>query len=518
MVSQNNLKPLLYTKVYTWIITQYHRNKAVITTSVIVSLLAYLFAFTNKLVNGDEVGALFSKGATTSSGRWGLELLYRVFPNYSMPWLHGVLTISLMAIAVCLIISIFQIRSKTFQVLLTGCIIAFPSLIGTFAYMFTSSSYGLSFLLAVLSVWCLQKKGWHWFLAALACLVFSLSIYQAYISIAASLLVLVLIRQLLQTEKTWIVLRRGCFFVAFLILSLGAYYLTAKLVLSSTGSGFNSYAGDAIQFSIDSIPRGILNAYYCFFGFFTEGFYLLIPTALSRWIHMIAVAACVVLFFVWVLSRKEKEFLRILVLAALIAILPLAINCMYLFVAFDSIHTLVLYSFVAVYILAVLLVESCLPVCCNGKIAECARRTAVNLVVLGLAFSIVCNVFIANQAYLQMYLEYETTYAFYSSLVTDIRQTPEFTADTRLAVIGDYKPAYIREYFGSTSGIAGIDFGVGIGTKQQFLHYYLGFNIPFASEEEVAAIRGSTEFARMEVYPYHGSMQMMGDILVVKLS
>ena len=34
--------------------------------------LAYFYAFTNKLVNHDEVQSLFMKGATVDSGRWGL--------------------------------------------------------------------------------------------------------------------------------------------------------------------------------------------------------------------------------------------------------------------------------------------------------------------------------------------------------------------------------------------------------------------------------------------------------------
>ena len=51
---------------------------------------------------------------------------------------------------------------------------------------------------AVLAVWFIQKKHWLWGLPAGVCMILSLSIYQSYIAVAASLLVLVLIQQLLK--------------------------------------------------------------------------------------------------------------------------------------------------------------------------------------------------------------------------------------------------------------------------------------------------------------------------------
>ena len=41
---------------------------------------------------------------------------------------------------------------------------------------------------------------------------------------------------------------------------------------------------------------------------------------------------------------------------------------------------------------------------------------------------------------------------------------------------------------------------------------------PFATDEEVAEIMASPAYAEMAVYPYYGCMQMIDDILVVKLS
>ena len=147
--------------------------------SLIVGFLAHMFTFANKLVNHDELSALFKKGATTVSGRWGLELLSHVLPNYSMPWLYGVMSIVLITVAVCFIIHMFGIKNKVLQAVTAGLVISFPSLTGTFSYMFTSSSYAVSFLLAVLAAFFASRKRWVMYLPAVVCTVLSVSIYQS---------------------------------------------------------------------------------------------------------------------------------------------------------------------------------------------------------------------------------------------------------------------------------------------------------------------------------------------------
>ena len=115
-------------------------------------LAAHMFAFSNKLMNADEVESLFGKGATITSGRWGLEAIKFIFPDASMPWLYGMVSLILLAVSACLIIRLFRIENKLMQLLLAGMVTAFPSQTGVFCFMFTSSAYALAFLLAVLCI------------------------------------------------------------------------------------------------------------------------------------------------------------------------------------------------------------------------------------------------------------------------------------------------------------------------------------------------------------------------------
>ena len=510
-------KPLLVECAAGWLYYRIRENAVPLTASLISGFLAYTFFFTNKLLNHDEAYSLFYKGATVESGRWGLGGIDLIFPNISMPWIYGVLTILLIAVAACFIVRLFDIRSKLFQALLAGCVLVFPSLTGTLTYMFTASSFAVSFLLAVVAVWLLQHPSPLWGIPAVVCMVASLSIYQSYISVAAGLLVLALIRRLLLGEDVRSVIRQGIFFLLFLIVSLGLYYISVQVVLRIKNVSLGSYADSNVSFQLSAIPTGIVQAYSSFLAFFSSGKAGLMPTVFLRWMHVLGIAAACVLLTLWGIRNRQPG--RLLLLAALIAILPLAINCMYLFTVPDAVHTLVLYGFISVYVLIVIAADVCLPLVDLGRGRKLLRRLGLNVMALSMVCIITSNIYVANAASLHLLLQQENTRAFYTTLVADLQQTPGFDEGTRLAVIGSYRnPEFDKKFsfLQQLTGTAGIH--PGSYSRQRFLEYYLGFSLDFASDEKMAEIQSSPEFAAMPIYPYHGSIQKIGNCLVVKLS
>ena len=92
------------------------------------------------------------------------------------------------------------------QILLGGLIVTFPTLTATLIYMFTSSSYALSFFLSVLAVYWFQKGGMGRMLGGVVCLAFAMGIYQAYVPMTIALFVLQLICEGIRGEadaKNW---------------------------------------------------------------------------------------------------------------------------------------------------------------------------------------------------------------------------------------------------------------------------------------------------------------------------
>ena len=492
-------------------------------SALAVGFLSYMFAFTNKLPNYDDVSSLLSKGATVDSGRWGLELIDIIFPNFSMPWIYGVITLILIALSVCLICHIFRIQNPVIQALLAGSIVAFPSLIGTFTFMFTASSYGISFLLAVLAVWVLQfEKKWTPALAVL-CMVFSLSIYQSYISLTASLLVLVLIWQLFHGEDVKKVLRRGVVYLGFLIVSLGLYYLITQCVNALLHVTFNSYAASNLQFEFSALPKKILVAYYEFTEAF-RGDSILLLTNTSRWLNRFCVVAAGILWLLLVIRRKNRGAGWLVLLTVLTMLLPLAINCMYLFTTVGAVHTMVLYGFVSLYVLFAILADQWLSeVEVPAGAARMWGQFSIHLMTLCMALAIIGNVYAANEAFLNLHLRYENTYAFYTALVADIQTMPGFDENTKVAIVGDFEDPYKRDtlYFAfqDVRRIAGT-WGISPGfySKGAFFDYYLGMHFSCVPDAEAETFRQLPEFAEMPCYPYYGSIRMIGDTIVVKLS
>lgn len=512
-------QPLLFQRLLRWLAAKGKENRLPLLSALTFGLLAHVFAFTNKLVNHDEVNSLFSKGGTVVLGRWGLGALDSVFPNVSLPWIYGLITIALLAVSVCVMVHVLHIRSKWAQALCAGFILTFPSLTGTFGYMFTASSYGVAFLLAVVPVWLMQRRSLRHWLGAVVCMVASLSIYQSYVSVTAGLLVLVLIRQLLEGEEAPAVLRRGIAYVLFLGLSLGLYFGATQVILKLKHVQMVGYASNSIAFNLLKLPDNVLLAYRSFFRFFSEGELGLMPTLLSRRLHILLLVSAAVMLLLR-LSGSRRSLLSWLLLFALILLLPLAVNCMYLFTTVDSIHTLVLYGFVNLYLLVLILADGCLACPAGRKAAERLRRLSLNAAVLLSALILAVNIYIANEAYLTLHLRYENAYGFYTALIADLKLSPEFTQGTRLAVIGTWDdPSFYSQNLDFTNTLTGVTgFKPDSYSKEAFLRYYLGFSIPFASEEEQVEIAASPEYAEMPVYPYYGSMKKFGDILVVKLS
>lgn len=489
-----------------------HHNSIPLLSGLVFGLAAHMFAFANKLVNADEIESLFGKGATITSGRWGLEAVKLIFPDLSMPWLYGIVSLILLAVSACLIIRLFEIKSPLMQLLLAGMITAFPSQTGVFCFMFTSSAYALSFLFSVLSVR-LFVRGDLWRKAgAVLLLVLSLGIYQAYVALTGALFVLYVIKRSLDGEgSVWEVLLFALRALGMMLIALALYYGVSALVFRFSGAQFNDYVKDNVN---EAGLLGRIRMAYDFL-FYTLSYreFALISGEASRYAHILCVGLCVLLLAAKALSMlREKNILGAVLMLSCFALLPLAVYSMFLVMDKGSIHTLVLYSFIAFYVLAALLSDRLLA---GGRLLHCAGR---DVLYISLALVLMSNVFFANECYVKLHLQYENAYSFYSVLLTRVQGAEGYDEDCRLAIIGHQDNKITR--------FPQIDLGylmgpghdlINIYSRENFLRRYMGTDIPLATEEEIAALEQREEFQAMAEYPYYGSVKKIDDYMVVRL-
>ena len=480
----------------------WRENRTPFLSALLFGLAAHGYAFTNKLLNHDEIESLFGKGATVTSGRWGLELVKLLFPDWSMPWIYGLVSLVLIGAAACLMLRTLDIRSAALRILLPGMIVCFPSLTGNFCFMFTSAAYAWSFFLAALAVFlfCALSRAYR-FLAILP-LVLALGIYQAYISQAASLFLVLMIRDSVDGERSVPeIIRFGVAALAMMLAAVALYYGVTQLVFRVTGAQFNTYVTENVNGAV-SLPRRARMAYDAFFYIFSFRNFYLITSEASRYLH-IALLVLTLAGLGW-LALRGRSLLRTALLGALLLLLPLGICCMFLIMSQESIHTLVMYSFVCLYLL-------------TGLTAE-RIRGAVGPLSLALAAVILCNIYFANMCYLKLTLQYENARAFYTVLAARIERTEGFDEDCSIALVGRQEKLLHTFPELDTELFMGVNRElVNIYSRENFIRFYLGLDLPFASETDVEALEEDARVLAMAKYPYDGSVRKIDDRIVVRL-
>jgi len=481
------------------------RNKAPLLSALLFSLAAYMFVFTNKLLNLDEVAGLFGKGETLSSGRWALWLSSFIFPDYSMPWINGLLCVMMLSVSAAIITAVLKIENPVYQVLFAGLFVTFPSQIITFSYMFTCAPYALAVLMAVLSVYLTLKGGSVNYIFAAIFLCLSLGIYQAYITVTASLYVVYFIREVMYTDlSVREILKKGALCIANMLLALVLYFIINKLVMRFAVTEYNSYASAAMNSEIKSLLSGLRVAFTAFFGYFYKGYYHLAPTKFSMALHIVCLAVSVIMSVMWIVKSRDKG--RKILLAALLAVFPISVNCIY--IISSQRHTLMLLGFSSVYLLMI---------CIAGAVKENKLKKVLTVC---LALALVCNIFYSNRIYLKMKLEYEEAYSFYSTLISRVKSTEGYDADTMLIINGDAdeKNLVYKSNEIDTSDIVGLMEGLlNIYSRYDFIKYYVGYDYNPIDWDGWAELDAMDEVNKMPLYPFDGSVRKFGDYMVVHL-
>ena len=500
-----------------WLLQWLQTNKYCILSTLIAGLAAHLFFLSHKLVTFDD--SLCTYGQTISSGRWGLAILTYLLPPFSMPWFHGVASLLLMSVAMVVLVKLFDLRGRLAQVLLPAVIITSAVHTSIFLFMFTSTPYALAILLCVVSVYLVLQPGKRQFWLACTCLVATLSIYQVYITLAIALLIVVLSLRLLGVSPPPAPPKEGgvqsCCEIgywrvgAYLLLSLVVYFAIALAGIAYKGGLANSHVDYAVAAG-ESLPwwEHVTGVFTNFVALFTHGKLGLINTPLSVVLHLVLMVTMVA--FILVRQWQQGSVGRVVAQAALLLVaLPTTIHLFWLLLAPGHWNTLTVYAFVSIYILAVALMVRYRP--CHWLydiLALCLMGITLN------------NIYFDNRTYLQVEVQNVNNFAFYNSLVTQIKLMPELTPDSHLALVGDADTlVYNSDKDFGRNEIRGAVRLLNVYSRRDYIIRQIGFDIPILrrSDPEQVQLEADPRVQAMPVYPYHGSIMAIDSVIVVKL-
>lgn len=488
-------------------------------STIIWGLIAHLYMFMNKLPNYDDI-MLNSFGATFRLGRWFLWIVgaiaYHLELVYSLPWFNGLISLSFIAVANALIIGMLQIDNKWLISIVCGLLVVYPSWTGTFFFMFTAPYYALAIVLAVLAVYFVVSKNKFSFVLAIVCLCCSLGIYQAYLPFTAGLLVIILILQLYRDCHWKEVLRNGIRYLAFLILSVGIYYLITRITLFATKQSFADYKGlgELGKFSFaDTIKNIFLFSGANIVSNKLEISYNLLLKMSYTFSIVILLVELIITCTKWIKKQRIAEAILLLVLGVCFWT---AVNAVYIMCQDESsIYVLMVYSYSLLFIL---------PICVLNQVASVNKSNLIVLTEYVMNLLIVAVVLnychFANAEYLAMDLSLQQMESYYTTLITQVKSTQGYTADMPVALIqkGGYvlgdSTLYRNEILDTFRLKCRDDSLVDTYNKECMLAYYLGFQPEYIDANEI----DQNIVDRMTVYPGDGSIQVVDGVIVVKLT
>lgn len=251
------------------------QDKACLFYSAVFSFLTHFYIFTNPLFNHDSI-YLINHNEATSSGRWMLEIItYCLQSYYRMPWITAIWTTLFLALSCVGIIRLLHIQSTAGIILSCALLNAFPTVACTLAYNFTASAYFAALALAVYGTWCCLSKRWGFLLLGSLLLSASMGIYQAYISVSASLFVFVLMLEIIQKPHKWkFVLVKGVRCLFGLAMGFVFYLLFLTLSCRLRGVELSDYRGinEMGRYSLSELPELLIKTYRQVGEFYFQSF------------------------------------------------------------------------------------------------------------------------------------------------------------------------------------------------------------------------------------------------------
>ncbi|MCD7767793.1 MAG: glucosyltransferase domain-containing protein, partial [Oscillospiraceae bacterium] len=203
-------------------------KKATVIFTAVFSLFAHAFLFTNEFFSHDSLGYAysFSREFVTyyaGQGRFGIPLYELVKGNGAAPWLIGILFMLWLSLSAIFVTDMFRI-SSTMGAVFTGgllCTNAALTLTGA-TYIYCLDEYAFALFTVCAAVWTFGRGKW-WPVIGIALIAVSLSIYQAYYTVAISLCLIAVINRVLSDEDGMLIF--GTKYIAFLVLGFVLYYV-----------------------------------------------------------------------------------------------------------------------------------------------------------------------------------------------------------------------------------------------------------------------------------------------------
>lgn len=504
-----------------------------------VGILSNISLLVNQVTNPDGILAgeyMQSFSWDVATGRWATAFIYGLRGAITLPALTTLVSIFLFSISTLLILKMLKIQSWLLRGLVGSALMSFPTLTQYLTYYYMSDTFSVSMLLAVLSVFIANKsfaqRKIFWKVAlAIALLVLSMSIYQSLVGVAVFVcLGIIILDTKDEKNSNKYLLKKIIYFLGYGILSAAFYFAISKLVCSLTGIPMADYRGinTAMWVDFSNLPNLVSGLFSAFFKFyFTDQYY-----AYTHWFLNVAfglilllwalveVGTCVnYLNTVGVKRVGARAFLRLI----LFALLPIAATAIGLIATNTSIDFKMLPQMMLPIALAVACIEN-VPML-NGD----NNFKIQGMIALAIVFIVARDIAISNGIGEAMKLKADAARSLSTRVLVRLEENDQYSAETPIAILGNCEDEYwlsansaYFEKVRSDTALWGQFWSSESNLTQaswyQYFRKYHGVSLYMVDQETATLISETTEFQSMPVFPKEGSIQIINNVLTIKLS
>ena len=467
-----------------------------------------------------------------SLGRWVWPYIDRFrFGLVSAP-MNALFSLIMTGLGHCLLFRLFDVKS-VFVRLLTGLLwIGSTAFSVSLSYVYMSPTFAAAFLFSIAAVYVLIRVNTAaGFVSSAFLFALSMGCYQAYSGVSCLILCAYFIVLFSRTEPVTDILKY-CVKTACMILGGGILYLLGtKLHLHLRNIALEEYGGASSVTAgaiVRNLPSGIKLCYTEFYKYFATS------SRHSNYFKenqatLLVFSVLIVIMAVRLFGVARKSLLHAVLMSAGAVLLPLAANFV-LLLAVDSTYIKIQMSCGMAMMPSVLLCMTHLTVCgivqrIPGK-KTLIPRTAAALVTISTALLVWFRICSVTNDQLAME-EGRTSVSAIAQMVTDdLMDEDVIVSGEKICIIGipsentlffrneAWKQANQFARFGRWSVTAECDF---FSWRSTF-KYLRGLNLNFCSPGEYGKLKKSEKVEEMPCYPAQGSIQKIGDIVVVKIS
>lgn len=548
----------------------FQSNKQRTVTAAVSAALFFVivhgYRLMSPLLSGDGLLMLYQNDAAwqIALGRFAHPFLVMLRGGITSPFLVSVLALCWTCASVCLVSAYLDLKKRLSVILLAALMVCHPSLIVTSAnFLHEFDFYALALFLSVGSVCLLAKsmpqaagtgaaaagipsaKQRYLCLAgSVLCLAGACAIYQAYVCVAAGLVMLRLLFAAARNTELRALLKEMAVTLGVFLVTALLYLLCWKLMQSALGiwtaDTYNGLAGMG-DFSEEGILSVLGITYVNVWKFFTDP-QLFVTTTFrgfnisTVWHYLLLVCnVCVVgtgLYALWRINREEKTGSAQRVWQLLILLLfPLGINAV-CFLSKGMEHTLMVYAFVLVYAFAICAwerysyddgaVRDPVPGERTDSASDSAgRKTAWKrtlMIALPVALLVWSQIVFANQLYFKKDLQERAAQSMMTRILSGVEAQEGYVpGETKVAVTGifDMNP-YLKDIDFMEELLpwqTGKTIFVYFGTDEMYLRYF-----EQAKVNLVRIDRMDPRLDEIPCWPEEGSITWLDDTIVVKVS